>query len=268
MDKDALINNKITDIEKLIAKIKRKKGIKSILCTIVKFFALGFTVSIVFSSPLTALAVASCGFMLKILGSSSEEKAKNLIENLEKEKKHLESIRTKDLNGSNELNSKRKKKVVELKKSKDTINKQKKKMGFASILCGITTVVGSLITLSTPLGGIFAGVGLLGLGTTLDSVTKKRKQENILETRVNNLQNDLDVINISKKAKSNKKRKSINIKANQSNKNTKAKVESKSSIPKQVYDDSIEKNIEAINQYIANLENQKEEERAKYHIKY
>lgn len=266
MNKDTLIDNKITYIDELIAKAKKKKWIKSALCNMAKLFALGFTVSIVFSSPLTALAAVLSGFMFHLLGISSNEKAENLIENLEKAKKHLESIRTKDLNGSNELNSKRKKKVVELKKSKSIINKQKKKMGFASVLCGITTTIGTIITLSTPLGGIFAGVGLLGLATTLDSTIKKSKKENVLTTRIENLQNDLDIINISK-TKSNKKRKSVNTKPSQANKNTKAKVENRSFIPRQVFDDSNNKNEAIIDDYIYGLENQKDEEQSKHKVK-
>ena len=269
MNKDTLINNKITFIEDLITQIKKKKGLKSALLTIAKFFALGFAVTTFFSSPLTALAVAPYGLMFHMIGLSSRDKTENVIENLEKEKKHLESIRTKDLNGSNDLNSKRKKKVIELKKSKSAINKQKKKMGFASILCGITTTIGTLMTLTTPLGGIFTGVGLLGLAKTLDSVIAKNKKENILDTRIDNLQNDLDIIHSTKKSTTIKKQNQTEHSKAKVNNKSKSNVVNKSFIPKQVvYDDSIDKNVEAVNKYIDSLEKQQAKENTKSMVKH
>lgn len=273
MNKETLIENKVNYLERQIKKLKRGYGVTKIILTIFGGLGIGLTASMLFGNPLGAMGYALLTAISHMFYRYISKISDIETEDLEKVKVHLEELLNKEINDSEELNSKRKSKIKSLKKSekktKKTANKDFRKILLST---GISAIGTALPYFLNPVVGILVtGLGLIGIKVkTNDSIDSTRKNSR-LNARISNLENDLDIINVQKGNKRASKKQKNNKDTQATNNSTKKKVKVQTSeqpVNRKVQSNAIDKEIEAINKYISGLERQKEEERHKYYSKY
>lgn len=267
MDKVTLIKNKIAFIEESIKSLKKKSGREKALFTIGGCFCLGLGLTFFLTNPLIGLATITPISLFYLARNDTKESVNNLIGGLEKEKKHLEALQNKELNNSQQLNKKRKNKIKELNKTKEIVNKNKRNNKISAILCATTAAIGSLITLTSIWGLVFQAVGMVIFKEKLDKITENDKKENHLDTRINNLQNDLAIINSEKRSVPKMQTNHLN-KKNNSNRQVKRTAANKD-ITQQAVSTNLDKaNEEAVDKYLESLETDKSINNPKRRVKY
>lgn len=268
MDKEILINKKIAKIDNLIKKSKRNKGIMKGITTTLGFFFLGFGMSMLFTTPLVTLAILPLLTLVNMARGMIEIVTNNSVKCLEKQKEHLESVQTKELNDSEDLIAKRKKKITMLQKSKENLKKSSRIRKIFQALLIIPTAGGMFMTISSPLYTLLSFAGVLGTKAANDIAEKEFMQRNILDTRIANLKNDLEIISVEKRMK-NRKRASLPEQSDfEERTQAKAKEDNRIAQPSHIIkNNSIRENEEELNKYIRSLERQQEVESKKQYKK-
>ncbi len=269
MNKEQLIKSKLVSIQQQIKNTNRYYDIVKVLSILIGGVAFGMGVPIALTTPLASLPFFATLASAYTVNKQLKALTTSEIKSLELEKKHLESVKDKKLKDSQELNKKRKKKINELERAKKKAKKRSRRALGGWLAVGTAVVVGAVLGTFNPLALIASGVGLVGMNSTRKSLDNLAQKELRLNARINNLKNDLDIINSSQQEHTNSSL-SQNKSVKQPQKQSSAtKLNNKSSISnKMIEDDSIEKNLAAINAYIYNLEQQKEAEKAKYKVKH
>lgn len=226
MTNEEFINDKIAEVEEKIKKTTSRNSkirlIEDLICTF--FGILGGIIFIggVIPSGIGCLSLAIMSFLSK---DYNKKKTTDKITNLNFEKAHLIKVKTEGINASRELNTKRKRKIYELKKEQEKLNKENKKKNKILAISGATIIVGGILY---PVVGIIiaGGVGLLSgmvAGKTAKAKLENNKVQARLSTRIANLKNDLSIIAKSSKRTSQAKQ-SLDLKdAKEKIDNTKSK---------------------------------------------
>lgn len=195
--KKKYIENKIKDIiDKIEASTKKSSIIKAITIVIESFT--GVLGAITFLGGLTGgLGYIATAILCHLIRNTSTKTTEAVVKYLNKEKEHLEKIKTENLDSSDNLNAKRKRKIIQLQKEKQKL-KEKGSRKTKYIIAGSgAAILGSVIF---PVAAPFITT-VWALGTRF--ITKKKVEENKkqahISARIANLVNDLNVIILESK---------------------------------------------------------------------
>ena len=198
--KEAFIDMKISELEEKIKQVTDKSYDQRLFPSLgtAGFGVLALVINIAIpGKALASLGVAGGCFLYdKYL----KEKTQQKINALQKEKAHLEKIKTGTVTNSPTLNQKRKQKIRSLKKKAKNLEENGKNinriLGFTGIVTGVTLA----LTIFNPIFAVGAAAGLL-VGSVLKGKKTKNNNEILLnDVRIANLENDLTVVNLSSPA--------------------------------------------------------------------
>lgn len=195
MNKENYINQKLAEIEKEIAKKKKATSKTNLELLLISSFFGAFGITM-----LTGGLVIPAAAMLTLSGTTfiARRYINKIVENYYKNKKiektHLENAKINDLIDDVNTNGKRKRKLKELRQKKKlvkSIESRKKKFIIGSLVAlGVIEVL-----LPSSLFSIAAFFGeLVFYNYQLVKISELKKTEDITNSRIANLENDLAII--------------------------------------------------------------------------
>lgn len=195
--KEDFVNRRIEELEKEIKKVTSKsydyRLVPSLGTAGFGVLALVLNVAIP-GKALASLGMAGgCFLWNSYLKGATQQK----LSALQKEKSHLENLKTKEVTNSPTLNQKRKKKIRSLEKKTKKLKEKNRNincfLGFTGICAGVTTV----LTVANPIFALGTAAGLLVGGILKGKKSKNNNDLLLNNVRVANLKNDLKVIDLS-----------------------------------------------------------------------
>ena len=194
--KEQYINERIEELDKAKEKKLKIKKLRSIGCTMASSFLLVLGACCVIPMPALGLACLGSGSVLGYTTARKSKETLEIIDRMDKEKKHLQKINTSTPKNNNDLNTRRRTKINELKRHrKQLVDKEKTTKNIYRV-GSVVTLASSLASLISP---VFAIGTVAGLTTTILSGRKLNKQIQEEQTdinRINNLSHDLNVITL------------------------------------------------------------------------
>ena len=250
--KDRFIQSQLTTInEKLEENTKMKSNIK-LISDLMAIALITFTIGGAFSFPPFALASGIC------LGASIIAKKKynqiysDKIERLNKEKKHLETISNEVPTASTELNKKRMKKIKALRNAKKDAESSYETSKSINGLAHVIETTGVVLSFVNPWFSLIGFGGLVVNTINSKNMIKKNKEKETIENRINNIENDLQVIINEERDKQGQRIKTRKVmKPEKENKKTKTNT----------------LNQQAVDKYVDNLANQNKDNKTNQKIK-
>lgn len=266
--KERFIQGKLDSITKKLEEVKSKKETAKLITGLATIGAAVFAVSTTFSAPYIALAslIATGAFGLAYYNSIKIYDVE--IDRLNKEQKHLETIKNKTPEATTELNKKRLKKLKALDETCKKQNESYETAECINVLLRVTQIVGAGLTLANPWLSL---IGIGGLALNLISskymINKKKDIENTL-LRYNNINNDLNTIINDEKDKQDSRigtRKIMKPSSNTNQKTNQRPLPSRNTNilkqPTQIY------NTQAVNNYVNNLTKQNNQQKTNQKVK-
>lgn len=196
MNKSAYMNRKIRELETYEKEITKKqirnlgRYIMATLPTIALAIALG-------KYLMLYKAAATVGIMASMLVAGARFdycSKKNALEEINDEKNHLKTIKTKGINSNKKLDQKRLERINTLQNQQEEINSKGVKTGVACAISGIVSGIGAVGIMFNPLiGGIVSGISLLTAVSLANDDLEGERSYNKLEARINNLKNDIEL---------------------------------------------------------------------------
>lgn len=257
--RDEYINKKLEEVEKKISKEEKSNSIIKLLTQLSGIFTgvLGGIVTLGgIPSGITFVILSALFFYVR---NTSDKTAKKIIKKLNSEKKHLEKLKNMELDGREELNVKRKKKIKQLQKERKKITKTNRKHTVEALVCGAATMLGVNILPAVAMP-IITGVFSIGAGLIFTKILKNNQDKAQLSVRIANLVNDVNVINIdsiNKKTREQKIKANENIRDNRGRRNSNSRVKPAIKNPKTQPSPSVisKEQEEYLDRYIESLEN-------------
>lgn len=190
----------IEEIEKKldneIIKANKKNSTKAIFSFLPAVFYASFGLVTTILAPISGIPalLASLGFAVTTRNILKEKQLTSA--RISKEKSHLNKVKNTEINSSKEMNNKRITKLNNLKESKKVKEKRKKKLKAINLI-GLTALASSAIlaAFSQPIVGLAASA--ISLATKLltdSSISKTNSEIETLKNRINNINNDLEII--------------------------------------------------------------------------
>ena len=269
-NKELFIKRKLSKLDKKIKKLKKRKKVDNICYSIIGGFSIASSLGLF---ALTSSLVCSAALLIvlpinvALVASKSNKLANFKIKKLNNNKQHLNSLFQSNLKDSVTLNKKRKAKIKDLIKEKEIQENKSYNFIGKSILGASIEAIGLGLSITTPFSAIPLALGLIVINNSLDSYLKCAKKQSELSTRISNLKNDLDIIDVQKNISLPKKKKSkIKVSKKEYSKN---RAKDNSYIPIQIYSkDAIKQNEEAIDKYLKSLEVERRINKQKCRVRY
>lgn len=199
LKKGNYLTKKINKLKENIKFKKREKNVNSVK----RFFSIATAIGLASFAILNwkytllvrlASGLALMGSELFLIYASAVKESSNSIEYDEKQINHLQNIKNNGIKSNKNLDQKRLERISEYEEQQEQLEQEIKNVERNRVIAGGLTGAASIGTIFNPVvGGVLSIIGLIFTHNLSEEKFGKNDEFNLLECRINNLKNDIEL---------------------------------------------------------------------------